>query len=254
MRFKNLFVAVLAALASLVSGGCTTVSGFIQLDSPAARDAGFRPAPQTITITNTTQLVGTIMTLDRKTENGEIYPNETVVAESHYQPLPQNQLPVVILFHDDAGRYAGVVARVLDVGASAQSFSWIIRESDIARFGEHLQKPRASAPVYSPSSRIIKLRSEWYNGSVWKQFVNDTPHRLRVVVDGRQRADIGPGEVYALRAQVFYPGQVQPVSVNLFGFADGGTQTGTAEYQVWPQNQGVSASQEIISPYSLRYQ
>lgn len=252
MRFKKFTLATLVLTCSALLTGCAELNGFVQFSSPMAQSVGFRSQEQAIMVTNTTQLVGDMVAFGKKF--GEIYPNETVVAATSYEPLGQNQIPFAIVFHDSEGRYSGVATRTLDVGSYAQSTSWIVREGDVVRFGERLNKPAVSAPVYAPASRRVKLPREWFNGTTWKQFVNDGRSELRIVVNGQPRANIKTGEVYALQARMLYERQTQPVMITIFGFAPDGRQAGTYETQLWPQNSGVSASQEVLSPGSLRYQ
>lgn len=252
MRFKSLALAVLVLILSSILTGCLATNQFLQVSSPLAQNLGVRPAPYTVTITNTTQFKGDLIAFGKKF--GEIFPNETVVAENFYQPLSVSQVPFAIVFLDNSEHYSGVATRILDMGSYAQSFSWIIREGDITLFGERLTKPPSSAPVYEPASRKIKIPRESFGGVSWKQIVNDTRSTFRVLVNGRQVATIKTSGVYAIRAEMVYPGYNQPVSITVFGFAEDGSQTGTWETQLWPQSAGASAQQDIISPHSLRYQ
>ena len=253
MRFKSLALTALVVLFSNILAGCVGTNQFLQVSSPLAQNLGVRPAPYTVAITNTTQMKADLVAFGEKF--GEIFPNETVLAESFYEPLTTNQVPLAVIFLDNSGSYAGVSARILEMGSYAQSFSWIIREGDVIRFGERLVKPISSSPVYEPGSRKIKIPHESFNnGVVWKQIVNDTRSIFRVLVNGRQAAVIKTSGVNALRAEMIYPGYNQPIMITVFGFTEDGSQTGTWEAQLWPQNTGVSAQQDILSPGMFRYQ
>ncbi len=252
MRFKGLSLSVLVLLFSSILTGCLGTNQFVQISSPLSQNLGIRPAPYTIAIINTTQMKADLIAFGKKF--GEVFPNEAVVAESFYQPLSANQVPLAVVFLDNSGNYSGVATRILDMSSYAQSFSWIIREGDITLFGERLVKPPSSAPVYEPASRRIKIPHESLGGISWKQIVNDTRSTFRVLVNGRPAAPIKTSGVYALRTEMVYPGYNQPVTITVFGFTEDGSQTGTWETQLWPQSTGVSAQQEVISPHSLRYQ
>lgn len=241
-----LFVVLLPLLT-----GCAEMSSFVQVSSPALQNFGVRKAEYVFQITNTTGYLGDVIAFGKKVD--QIYPGETLVARNLYQPLSQCGVALAVVFHDEDQNYAGVAYRVVEAGAYAQSMAWIIREADVTRLGVRLLKPPSAKSIYEPRERRFVLPNGIFNGETWKQIVNDSPSKLRVLVNGGLRATLKTGEVYALRIRALYPGYNQPTLITIFGLNDSEEQTGTAEYQLYPQSSGISASQEIVSPYSLRY-
>lgn len=228
MSFKNF---ILAVASSALLTGC---GGIIRVNLGCQ-------AELTQVINNNLPFGGDLVAYGKKF--GEISPKETLVDQRCPSVLGQNQVPVVLLLRDANNQAIGVVPRILEMGSYAQSNEWTINWGDVIWL---VRPPTPLLPAVEPPSRAIKIPTEWFSGTTWKQFVNVRRDPIRIFVNGRLEAVLRSGDVFAYPVQVVYPGiRVQQTLVSVRG------QNGAARFEIWPQNEGVGASQEVIGPYSL---
>lgn len=258
---KN-FVVALAAILSFFSAGCgmvlettkSTLSG-ISVSSPAANQLGWRTETHRLILKNRLHLVGDVM-VNGKNSNTQLYPNEDLVFVSSFEPFHQAEISLALIFREADGSYAGYATRTFSSGSFARSEAWTIFASDVTYRGRRLARS-PDAPEFEPRVRQLRLPREWFNGTTYAGFINDTAGKLRVTTNGAVRANsLAPGEVYAVRTRDWSSssrwGGRQPVIVQLESWDDEGYYMGICERELYPVSHGVRSQMEAVGPQSFR--
>ena len=153
------------------------------------------------------------------------------------------------------GGYIGVAMQSLTIGTGGRgsSVSWIIKDTDIREpdgDGVSLDAYPAVAGDVKPASKKKEFPREWWNATASIQISQNTYFEAVLRLDGKDRATLGPGDLYFLSLkEIGFDGQ--PVTIQLI-FTDHGQLVGTWETQIFVPAQGLPSYQFIVDPYDIQ--
>ena len=231
-----------------------TVFSQVRVESPALRQFGFSFEGHDMVVVNGTPFFAEITVYE--TTVAVLGPGDVAYDDRHFEPLTP-QVPIVARFYrvydgETLSSYMGVATNMFTISSGVENAqSWIIRASEIrALDGIYLDATTYPAPNTEIKSAKKAFPRKAWNATSVVQLVNNTRFDARVLVDGRDKLTLHPGDLGILTAKNL---AVRGLNATIqLVFTDRGRLEGTWETQYFIPSEGVIALQFIVSSYDIR--
>ena len=229
-----------------------------QVESPALKQMGVSFQGERMVATNgTASFYAELYVYDRLV--GILGPGDVVYDNRHFEPLFPQVPFAARLYRSYDGKnlsgYVGMAMQTLSIGTGGRgsSVSWTIRNADVRKpdgYGVNRDDYPAVAGDVRPASEKKGFPREWWNSTASVHIGQNTNFDAVMRLDGKDRAELGPGDLYFLSLkEIGFDGQ--PVTLQLI-FTDRGRLVGTWETQIFVPSQGLPGYQFIVGPYDIQ--